>query len=116
MKVNTRGLVAVKFVTNHNIYKGGQVAGFSPEIAKKLIGAEIAEEYDPDAPDLPAEPAHASVLYVALEDGTLEIPSDWRKAHHAARINWAKKINPDADDVNAEKANEIIAEAVKDQE
>ena len=114
MKVNAKGLVAVKFAQNYNIYKGGSVAGFEPKIAKQLIDAGIA--VDLDAKAAPAEDAPEKMLLVPLADSTLEIPSNWREEHHMARINWAKKISPDTVDMKTEKANEIIAEAVKDQE
>lgn len=116
MKVNAKGRVAMKFDVNHNIYKAGTVAGFPPSVAKKLKDAGIASEYDPGGKPVMAEAPAVKQLLVALADGTLEIPSNWRDEHHMARINWAKKISPDTADINSGKANEIIAEAVKDQE
>lgn len=126
MKTNALGLVPGKAVANFDVYRAGQECGFDPGVAARLVAKGLWKPTDPENATATAASNSAKavedaadegeVLLVGLETGTLTIPKNWREAHHAKRKSWAKSIKPDAEDIDADAANEIIAEAVKDQE
>ena len=123
LKVNGRGLVVMKVLRAFGVYKGGQIAGFEPPAAKTLLEKGYAELYGESAPTeadksaVEKKPEGGDKFFViATAEGTVSIPENWTKEHHNKRIAWAKEIKPDAESLNSEGANQIIAETVKDQE
>ena len=120
--VNDKGLIPCKVIKGFDIYRSGTVAGFELKYVRgaggllamgkvKVVGAEV----EPEAAAEDEEPAVATII-VGTPGGDLEIPVDWKGQHHMARINWAKKIEPETADINTAKADEIIAKAVKAEE
>lgn len=126
MKTNEYGLVPGRAVKNFDVYKAGQLCGFEPRFVDKLVASGVwkptdaadAAEAGKARKEKMVEDAHDDeVFLVGVESGTIQIPQNWREAHHTKRKSWAKAIKPDVDgDIDLPAADEIIAAAVKDQE
>ena len=120
--VNEKGLIPCKVLKGFDIYRSGTIAGFELKFVRgaggllamgkvEIVGAEVEPEKAAEAD----EPEVATII-VGTPGGDLEIPVAWKDEHHMARINWAKKIEPETTDMNADKADEIIAKAVAAEE
>jgi hypothetical protein len=123
MEVNDYGLVPGKAVKNFEVYKAGQLCGFEPHIADKLVARGLWKPTNAGTAAVAEETRQAkqveeaegeSPFLVAVDSGTLKIPRNWRKAHHAKQKSWAKSIA--GENVAAEKVDGVIAAAVKEQE
>lgn len=122
MKTNEYGLVPGVALKNFEVYKAGQLCGFEPAIAQRLIdrgywkpndaenveAGETATRGRARKDDTPKQK-----LLVGVESGTVEIPLNWRDDTAKNRLTWAKQINAEA---NKDTVDEIIGAAVKDQE
>ncbi|WP_306049191.1 hypothetical protein [Oceaniradius stylonematis] len=90
----------VRFTKSNGAYNAGDLAGYSPERAKQLVDAGVAVYRDqPVARPAPApvEPAKDPEPFTLPEDidTTVELPADWREAHHSTRIGLATRIIKD---------------------
>lgn len=118
--VNKKGLIPCKIIKGFDIYRPGSVAGFELKHVRGeggLLAMGNVEVVGLDnKPAEPSEPADVPKITVGTPGGDLDIPVDWAKEHHMARINWAKKIEPQTEGITADKADEIIAKAVAAEE
>jgi len=124
MQTNQYGLVAGKILRSFDIYKGGTLAGFEPAVAARLIAKglfkptsaenEVIAKADIVEKAVVVE-GEGNELLIGLESGTLKIPLNWRDQHHTKKKAWAAQISG-SDVKGVPEADEIIAEAVKDQE
>lgn len=120
MQTNALGLVPCKITKSFGVYRAGQIAGFEPRFVNKLRDGGYARPLD-DKVEAKAEADRETedsveVFLVGVESGTVQVPKNWREIHYTKRVALAKSIKPDAEEINPAQANEIIAEAVKDQE
>lgn len=123
MNVNEYGLVAGVAVKNFDVYRAGQKCGFEPPVATRLVakgvwrpndaGNAAVAKAENDASAI--EEAGDQVFLVGVESGTVQIPQNWREQHHTKKKDWASQISG-AGVSKVGDADEIIAEAVKDQE
>jgi len=123
MQVNEYGLVAGKAIKSFDVYRGGQECGFEPHVAQRLVAAgvwkpngasNVAEGEAQKQADL-VDNSQDDVYFVGVESGTVKVPKNWREIHHAKRVSLAKSISGE-NGIDAKRADEIIAEAVKSQE
>ena len=60
MKVNKRGLVACEMLKSAGGYNKGEIAGFAPEVAQRMIDSKVAKEHTGKAPARDKPPAGES--------------------------------------------------------
>lgn len=124
MNVNEYGLVPGKALKSFEVYRKGTQCGFEPAVAQKLMARGLWAPTNAAAAEAGAaavqqqaveEEGEKNAFLLGLESGTLEIPHNWRDQHHTKKKAWATAIKGEAP-ANVAAADEIIAEAVKDQE
>lgn len=125
MKTNEYGLVPGRAIKNFDMYKAGQLCGFEPHVAQRLVAsgrwvpteveaAKVAQKAVDDEGVKNASDEGEKFL-VGVENGTVQVPANWRTLHHTQKKNLAAQISGKSD-IKVDEAEEIIAEAVKDQE
>lgn len=124
MQVNELGLVPGKALKTFDVYRAHQLCGFEPSVAARLrqkglwrptdagSTAAIDAGIESDAIDAAGD---GSPFLVALDEGTLQIPQNWREQRHNSKKAWAAKIYGEPV-TKLDEAETIIAAAVKDQE
>lgn len=124
MQTNDLGLVPGKAIKTFDIYRAGQLCGFEPAVAARLrqkglwrpTDAGNAASIDASNEEQEVEDDNGGGMFlVALEEGTLQIPYNWRERKATDKKAWATSIYGDKV-AKVEEADIIIADAVKDQE
>ena len=123
MKTNEYGLVPGKAIKSFDVYRGGQICGFEPHVAQRLVAAGVWQPNDPEnvaaaasgVKEALVDASQDDVYLVGIESGTVKVPKNWRELHHMKIKALAKSISGE-NDVDLDAAEKIIAEAVKDQE
>lgn len=123
MNVNEYGLVPGKAVKNFDVFKAGQLCGFEPHVAERLVNAGVWKPAEPEVEveikatgkrkAVKEEADKVDVFLVGVDSGTVKIPQNWREETVKSRLLWAKQINMAA---TKETADDVIAAAVKEQE
>ena len=124
MTPNELGLVPGKVIKTFDVYRAGTVCGFEPTVAQRLVAkglwrplvAETAAKADAAVKEQQVEDETGStMMLVAVETGTIQIPQNWREQHHKTKKAWAAQI-AGKEIGSVSEADAVIAEAVKDQE
>jgi hypothetical protein len=107
-------MTAVQFIRDHDRYMRGEVAGFRPAEAERLVHRKIArlhkravEESSTATPAEVSSPATAEVPGSDQTDGEVDIPEGWRSLSWPARKSLASRLT-DAPIVNGEDAEQAI--------
>ena len=111
-------MTAVKFIRDHDRYMRGEVAGFRPSEAQRLVRRKIARLFESAAevarpatspPELSRRSASEMPAAADPRDAT-EIPDDWRDLSWPARRSLASTLthSPIISGEDAEEA--ILAE------
>jgi hypothetical protein len=114
-------MTAVKFIRDHDRYMRGEVAGFRPTEAERLVRRKIVRHYKTPAEATtpaasPPELAGRSASEMTAGDDpreAFEIPDDWRDLSWPARRSLASTLteNPIVSGDDAEQA--ILAELAR---
>ncbi len=108
-------MTAVKFIRDHDRYMRGEVAGFRPAEAERLVRRKIARVHRPEAeasmptagpPEVPA-PSAPEVPANAYAHDAIEIPEGWRELSWPARRSLASMLT-DTPIVSGEDAEQAI--------
>ena len=114
-------MTAVKFIRNHDRYMRGEVAGFRPAEAERLVRRKIARLFDSatvvarpatSPPELSGRAASEMPAGVEPRDA-VEIPDGWRDLSWPARRSLASTLteSPIVSGDDAEEA--ILAELAR---
>lgn len=108
-------MTAVKFIRDHDRYMRGEVAGFRPAEAERLVRRKIARLFD--SATVVARPAtsppelsgrSASEMSAGVDpDDAVEIPDGWRELSWPARRSLASMLT-DTPIVSGEDAERAI--------